>query len=259
MDGLLSLSQATKRLRPFGRRYLGVVPIDVDSIIGTADREHDFGRGFTALHPFLSERAQRLARAFPNGEFAPIVVEKLGDAYFVIDGHHRVALARQRGMTSIDAEVTELTARWHLSASADAEELLHAEQERLFMSESGLAEVRPDVRLRVSRAVGYRQLLEAVQIHGYALMLGSERRLAQGEVAADWYANVYLPAVDLIAAGPSPTLCENATESDAFLWLRERRRELSVEHGGLPLRDVLRIPVPPGERRRLLRLVRRPG
>lgn len=247
--GLLSLAQVTERLRPVRRRYIGVMPVDVASIIGTADRQGDFDRDFTALHARLRERQLRLARAFPNGEFAPIVVEKLGDAYFVVDGHHRVAIARQRGMASIDAEVTELTARWHLSGSADAEELLHAEQERLFMSESGLADARPDAHLRFTRAVGYRQLLEAVQIHGYTLMLGARRPLERAEVAADWYSKVYRPVVELIAAAPI-ALCANATESDAFLSLWEHRRELSVEHVGLQLGDALRIPTHAGYRRR---------
>jgi ParB-like nuclease domain len=233
------------------------MPIDVANIIGTADRERDFNREFTALQPRLRERQRRLARAFPDGAFAPIVVEKLGDAYFVVDGHHRVAVARLRGMATIDAEVTELTARWHLSGSADAGELLHAQQERLFMSESGLADVRPDARLRFTRAVGYRQLLEAVQIHGYTMMLGARRPLDPVEVARDWYANVYRPTVDLIAAAPME-LCAGATESDAFLTLWDHRRELSVEHAGLQLPDALRMPIEIGKgRRRRRRLQRR--
>jgi len=255
MEGrLLSLAQATQRLQPFRRRYVGVVPIDVASIIGTADREGDFDRRFTALRSSLRERQVRLARAFPNGEFAPIVVEKLGDAYFVVDGHHRVALARRRGMASIDAEVTEVTARWHLSAAADADELLHAEQERLFMSESGLSEVLPDARVRFSHAVGYRQLLESVQIYGYTLMRGTQLVLDRREVAGHWYADVYRPAVELITATNPTGLCANATESDAFLWLWEQRRELSVEHAGLELGDALRLSSSTPLRRARLRL-----
>jgi hypothetical protein len=121
------------------------------------------------------------------------VVYQLGDAYFVIDGHHRVALARERGMEMIDAEVTELRARWHLPADADIVELIHAEQERIFMDESGLAAAHPDVRIRFSRPVGYVQLLETVQIQGYHLMLQAQRILAREEIVSDWYTHVFLP------------------------------------------------------------------
>jgi hypothetical protein len=84
---LLSLDEATERLRPFRRRHVGVVPIAVDSIIGSLDRQDDFGRDFRARSPGLRERQRRLARAFTSGDFAPIVVEKLGDAHFVVDGN----------------------------------------------------------------------------------------------------------------------------------------------------------------------------
>ncbi len=44
---------------------------------------------------------------------------KLGETYFVIDGHHRTALARRGGAEWIDADVTELIAGVPLSAGAD--------------------------------------------------------------------------------------------------------------------------------------------
>jgi hypothetical protein len=49
-------------------------------------------------------------------------------------------------------------ARWHLQADADVVELLHAEQQRIFMVESGLDNARPTVRIDVSRLVGYIEL-----------------------------------------------------------------------------------------------------
>jgi hypothetical protein len=238
---LLDLEQATEQLGVSRRRYIGVRPIPVASIIGTEGRRDDFDARFAPLKPHLRERAQRLGRTFPDGSFRPICVEKLGDAYFVVDGHHRVAIARQSGMVTIDAEVTELTARWHLSAFATDEELCHAEQERLFMAASGLGEVRPDARIRFTRPVGYRELLETVQVHGYRLMIESEHRPTRAEVADDWYSNVYLPTVVLVAGKKLDGECRHATESDRFLWLWRRRHELDVENDGGQLSDVVRV------------------
>jgi ParB/Sulfiredoxin domain len=256
---LLPLKQATERLQPFRRRYVGVRPIDVSRIIGTESRGGDFDREFRALRPDVRERRRRVGDAFPNGEFPPITVEKLGDAYFVIDGHHRVAVARQRGMATIDADVTELIARWHLGADADAAELLHAEQERLFMTESGLAETMPDARIRFSRAVGYRQLLEAIQIHGYRLMLDAHRPLQRGEIARDWYSRIYLPAVEVIDDERLDGVCPEATMPDRFLWVYEQRRELLVEHGTQELTDVITLATRDIARRRrgVRRILRR--
>jgi hypothetical protein len=246
---LLELGYATERLRPSRRRYLGVRAIEVASIVGTEGRGDDFDASFSPLRPHLRARVRQLARAFPTSNFGPISVEKLGDAYFVVDGHHRVAVARQRGMETIDAEVTELTARWHLSASPGCDELRHAEQERLFMSESGLGELRPEARIRFTEAVGYRQLLETMQVHGYELMLETQRPLARDEAAAHWYSNVYLPIVELVAGKVLEGQCRHATDSDRFLWLWERRPELSAGHRSGALADFVRAVTSDGGRR----------
>lgn len=194
---LLPLELATIRLRPVERRYLGIRAIPVGKIVGSDNRVGDFDRDFLPRRPHLRQRWHRVERGFPDGAFPPIVVHQLGDAYFVVDGHHRVAIARQRGMEMIDAEVTLLRARWHLSATADAQELIHAEQEWQFMQESGLIRGRPQARIRVSRPVGYLQLLENVQLHGYRLMHDRGSILPQSEIASHWFDEVYLPATQL--------------------------------------------------------------
>jgi hypothetical protein len=237
---LLPLDEATRRLRPFHRRYVGLRPIPVEQIVGTESRARDFDRDFLPRRPDIGRRWRQVEQAFPDGGFPPIVVYQLGDAYFVLDGHHRVAIARQRGMEMIDAEVTELRARWHLPADADIVELIHAEQERIFMEESGLSQARPDVRIRFSRPVGYLELLENVQVHGYHLMLQAENVLSRGEMAAVWYERVYLPTVDAIRIADFEGYCPGATYPDRFLWVHERRRELAPEFGSLAVDEIAR-------------------
>jgi hypothetical protein len=223
---LLVLEDATRRLRPSSRRHLGVRPIPVRQIVGTDSRGADFDRDFAPRRADVRRRLHALAEAFPDGHYPPIVVHQLGDAFFVLDGHHRVALARRQGIEHIDAEVTILRSRWRLGADADAEELVHAEQERLFMEQSGLGLVAPELLLRVTRPVGYRQLLEAVRLHGFQRMQDDQRLLQPREIAADWYETVYLPAVDAFRKGGRPCACAGATEPDVFLHAIEQRREL---------------------------------
>jgi hypothetical protein len=237
---LLPLDEASSRLRPFARRYLGLRPIPLSQVVGTDSRGSDFDREFHPRRPDLRERWQQVERTFPDSGFPPIVVYQLGDAYFVIDGHHRVAIARQQGMQTIDAEVTKLEARWHLPADADVVELIHAEQERIFVEESGLAEARPEVALRFSRPVGYIQLLETVQIHGYHLMLEARRALPRAEIADDWYEHVYLPTVQAIHSERLDEVCPEVTDPDRFLWVYQRRRELTPEYGAQQLGEAAR-------------------
>ena len=119
----------------------------------------------------------------------------------------------------------DLTARWRLPADADLVELVHAEQERIFMDDSGLGAARPDAHIRFCSPAGYLELIENVQIHGYHLMLDAGRALTREEIAADWYDQVYLPSVDAIReprisrsctpARPSPTSSSACTTAGA--------------------------------------------
>jgi hypothetical protein len=237
---LLPLDEATERLRPFSRRHLGLQAIPVRQIVGTDSRGADFDRDFLPRRPEIGPRWRGVEEAFPEGGFPPIAVYKLGDAYFLIDGHHRVAIARQRRMETIDAEVTELTARWHLPADADLVELIHAEQERIFMDDSGLGAARPDAHIRFCKPVGYLELIENVQIHGYHLMMQAGRQLSREEIAGNWYDEVYLPSVEAIRAEGLQELHPGQTDADFFLCVYYRRRELYPEVGCVPLTETAR-------------------
>lgn len=83
-----------------------LVTIPVDRIIGTVDRCCDFDRCFRVLRRHLEARLEQVRRRWPTGAFPPIQVERIGDDYFVVDGHHRVALARQLGQRAVEAKVT---------------------------------------------------------------------------------------------------------------------------------------------------------
>jgi hypothetical protein len=237
---LLPLDEAERRLRPFNRSYLGMRAIPVGQIVGTDGRGSDFDREFHPRRPDVATRWRSVEQAFPDGGFPPIVAYLLGDAYFVVDGHHRVAVARRRGMATIDAEVTELRARWHLPADADLVELVHAEQERLFMEESGLGEALPRTQIRVSCPAAYIELLENVQIHGDHLMLAADGSLGRGQMAADWHAHVFVPAVEAIRTEGLQRRFPDATDADLFLSVYRRRRQLFPDCGCAPLSETAR-------------------
>jgi hypothetical protein len=164
-DRLLVLDEVERRLKPFGRRYLGVCEIPVDALVGTQGRVSSFTRDFRPLLSSSRDRMRSLQDGFAEGLFPPIVAVKLGETYFVIDGHHRTALARRGGAKMIDADVTELIARVPLPAGADMLEVVLRELERIFLEDSGLAEGRSRVRIEVSRPAHYLELLENIQVH----------------------------------------------------------------------------------------------
>jgi hypothetical protein len=99
--------------RPAGGRWVGFRTIGIDAIRGTAStaasRRADF-RPLSGREPSdWSSRWSRLKSATRDQTILPPVqLLRAGGDYWVVDGHNRVALARERGQLWIDADVTEL-------------------------------------------------------------------------------------------------------------------------------------------------------
>jgi hypothetical protein len=239
-EELLPLEEVQRRLRAFEQTYEGVRPIPIANIVGTSERTRDFDKNFLPRSPRVRDRWKDVERAFPEGIFPPIVVYELEGTYFVIDGHHRVAIAKQRGAEYLDAEVTRLRARYKMPEGADIGRIIHTEQEQWFMEESGLERARPEARIHFSRPTGYAELLELIRTHGYYVMIDRDEILPIPEIAADWYDWVYLPTIEAIREERLTDVFPDATESDLFLWVWQRRRSLFPELGGMTLEEAVR-------------------
>jgi hypothetical protein len=114
---LLAFDAARRTVGADNRRYLGRRVVEVSKIVGSVGRHRQFDNGFMPTKASMAERWKRVDRAFHRGvELPPVRLYKLGDAYFVEDGNHRVSVARYQGVEWIDAEVTEFHPR--LSAGA---------------------------------------------------------------------------------------------------------------------------------------------
>lgn len=239
-DRLLELDDVRGRLALFEQRYVGIEPIPVARVVGTASRSRDFDRQFRPIDEGVRERWRRIEQAFPRGDFPPILVYRVGEAYFVVDGHHRVAVARHRGVDFIDAEVTELRSRIPLPADADLGRLIVLEHERTFMHDSGLERARPEARIECSRPQGYLQLLEQIHAHGFELSVEREAYVPPEEAAGHWYDQVFLPTVEVIQREGLPETFPDAPDGDLFLWVNDRRRGATADPGHRPIEETIR-------------------
>jgi hypothetical protein len=226
--GLLPLDEVRRRLRITGQAYVGLQAVPLERIVGSIDRSADFGRDFRARRSGSRARLAALREAFPDGDLPPIEVFEAGGLFFVSDGHHRVLLARERGAEFVDADVTRLATNYELPPDVDVARLVHTEQQRRLLEESGLAESRPDAVIAFARPRGYPELLEVIKAHGYDLARRAGTLPPPAEVAADWYDRVFRPGVAAVARAGLPAAHPYKTEADLFLWVYERRRDLRV-------------------------------
>ncbi len=108
-DRILPLDEVAGALGIRGERRLGLQTICLDRIVGTVNSRRDFDRHFRPTSNRVRPRWERLALAQRRGEaIPPIEVYRVGDLYFVNDGHHRVSVAAATGQQEIDAYVTEV-------------------------------------------------------------------------------------------------------------------------------------------------------
>ena len=109
---LLSFEETRKALGALNKVRIGRRVVPVERIVGSVGRYGEFDRAFLPAKASVGEKWKRIDRAFHRGEeLPPVVLYKIGDAYFVEDGNHRVSVARYQGVEWIDAEVTELYPR----------------------------------------------------------------------------------------------------------------------------------------------------
>src|SRR5579864_455500 len=136
-----------------GSAYAGTHEIPLDRIAGSAAsdaKSQDFDTGFLPINRRMRERWTRIYQAMVEGdELPPIDVYKVDDSYYVIDGHHRVSVARNLGRQSINARVVEIRTRAPLGPDADAGALLRAAEYAAFLETTQLHRARPAARLEV--------------------------------------------------------------------------------------------------------------
>jgi hypothetical protein len=104
-----SFEEVSRELGAFNRVRLGRRAVAVEKIVGSVGRSGDFDRSFLPTRTSLEARWKRVDRAYHRGQdLPPVRLFKVGDAYFVEDGNHRVSVARYQGVEWMDAEVTVL-------------------------------------------------------------------------------------------------------------------------------------------------------
>jgi len=213
-----------------GQAAAGEREIPLSRIVGSASgtsKVAEFDPAFLPLSPRMRERWMRVYQAMTEGgELPPIEVYKVGDDYYVSDGHHRVSVARALGRGTIPARVTEVRTRAPLPPGADPADLLRAAEYRQFLERTHLDKTRPEARLECSRLGRYEEILRHIGGHGYFLGLERGRPVSVEEAAASWYDNVYLPVVKTIRRHKVLEALAGWTETDLYVEVTRRWLEL---------------------------------
>ncbi|MCU0492648.1 MAG: DUF4032 domain-containing protein [Chloroflexaceae bacterium] len=232
---LFSLDEVRARLHVRGQHYRGVGTVPLDQIIGSEGRYSDFDRHFLPLQKTTKDRWLSISRAHYEDVGLPVVeLYKLGDIYFVKDGHHRISVARQQGQEAIDAAVTELEVDVPLSPDLSLRDLLLKEEYSDFLEWTELGRLRPQQRIELSELGGYLDLVRHINGHRYYLGLEQGREISRDEAVASWYDNVYMPVVYVIRDHQALEAFPKRSEADLYRWIMDHRWYMQEAGGSDP-------------------------
>ena len=118
-NGLLRLKDMKQGKQVGARNDLSIQTVGIDSIAGSENRAQDFDSRWRPLKRANQERWTNIAVAQMTDMPLPAIdLIKVGQAYFVRDGHHRISVAKHRGQLEIEANVTE----WRMKEEKGAAE-----------------------------------------------------------------------------------------------------------------------------------------
>ncbi len=231
-DQLLSFEEVRQKLKIQGWSERGLQDIPLEAIIGSVGRYTEFTRDFLPRSEVSADRWARVKMATTSLRgLPPIEVYKIGDAYFVKDGNHRVSVARQVGAPSIQAYVTEIRTRVPLTADITPDELILKAEYAEFLEQTHLDELRPESDLNVTIPGQYPKLLENIAVHQYYMGIELNQEVDYLEAVAHWYDTVYLPITDVIRDQGIMRSFPDRTEADLYLWLTKHRAALEKQLG----------------------------
>jgi len=233
---LLCFDDVRARLRLREESYKGLQDIPLDQIVGSVGRHKEFTQTFL---PKSNETRHRWSRVYAKVNsmegVPPIEVYKIGEVYFVRDGNHRVSVAREIKAKTIQAHVTELPTDIKLEPGMTLEDLDDAAAYINFLEETELKYMRPHHQsLQLSDPSGYTELMAHIYLHGQVLESMRGEPVRMSEAAADWYDNIFRPAITLIR---KHNVLERTgeeqkhNEADLYIWMVDHLRDIRRQFG----------------------------
>lgn len=226
-DVLLPFDEVVAALGRRGERDLGEQVVDVDSVVGSVDRSTGFDRLFRPTSDEMERRFARIDAALRRGEeMPPIDVYRIGDVHFVIDGHHRVSVARALGWTTINAHVVEVLTAVGADRDLRLENLPTKGHQRVFAERVPLP---PRMRSRIDLHSGeaYGILAEMVEAWAFRYMQLRGTFLDRRQAAEAWFSEEYEPAVELLRVNG---LLTDDTDAEGYMRLSSERYQLLRSH-----------------------------
>ncbi|MEW5724333.1 MAG: ParB N-terminal domain-containing protein [Thermodesulfobacteriota bacterium] len=188
-DEVKSFREDQEKEAAFDSVVRGLRMVHLDRIVGSLGRYHDFDRSFRPKQHLRQDRMKNVRRAIENGKvLPPVILYKIKDEYYVVDGNHRVAAAKELGFQEIEARIIEF-----ISSKRTLENILYYEKLD-FEEKAALPE-----EIVLTEIGQYKYLFGQIERHGEFLGRAAGQTVAFREAAADWHRTIYRPLKAIVS------------------------------------------------------------
>jgi hypothetical protein len=213
-------------------RDRGQQTVKLSSIVGSVNRYMDFDTKFRLKKDRPRERLQAIRGIMERGRpLPPVDLYKIKDSYFVLDGNHRISVAKERGFREINARVMEF-----LPSRGTAENILYRDKTE-FQDKTGLGEP-----IQLTEPGQYRNLFRQISRHRDFLSAQAGIEVPLKEAAEDWYNTIYRPLTVIVEKAGLLKSFPGRTAADlyAYISVHQWERNHSRSFGSMIDRSITR-------------------
>ena len=215
-----SFKEDQQKEEAFDHKDRGICSVSVKQVVGSVGRYNDFDNEFRLIRHMPSDRFQGIKQAMKSGKrLPPVKLYQIKDEYYVLDGNHRIAAAKEIGHPEIEAKIVEF-----IPSKDTLENILYREKSEFIEA------TKLPYAIDLTEVGQYAHLIKQITTHQEFLKHETNEPVSFESAAKDWYTTIYHPLIDIIDQGrliesfPGRTIDDLYTYISIHQWEHRRTR-----------------------------------
>ena len=215
--------------RDRGTRYVAL-----EQIAGSVGRYNDFDSQFRLRQSASSERLKWIKEAMRQGRnLGPVKLYQIKNEFYVLDGNHRIAAAKELHQDEILAHIVEL-----IPTDNSLQSILYRERAE-FADRTKLP-----VEINLTEVSQYAHLLDQISEHRDYLQQDEGKTVAFEDAAQNWHKTIFRPLCNIIKKGnlggsfPERTIADLYAYITLHQWKEGRKRHYGIGIGKIIQNDM---------------------
>lgn len=214
----------------YDSRDRGIRSVALDRIVGSVGRYNDFDSQFRMRQSASSERLQWIKEAMRQGRnLGPVKLYQIKDEFYVLDGNHRIAAAKELQQDEILAHIVEL-----IPTDNSLQSILYRERAE-FADRTKLP-----VEINLTEVSQYAHLLDQISEHREFLQQAEGQTVAFEDAALNWHKTIFRPLCNIIKKGRLGDSFPERTVADLYAYITLHQwKEGRQRHYGIGIGQII--------------------